>query len=65
MYIMSEKIILNNWKTQMSAYEWRKNLRSQNQNVGNLLDNIIFTKAYKLNYSGSGNTGGITPKQSK
>lgn len=42
-----------------------KNLRSQNQNVGNLLDNIIFTKAYKLNYSGSGNTGGITPKQSK
>lgn len=24
MYIMSEKIILNNWKTQMSAYEWRK-----------------------------------------
>lgn len=42
-----------------------KNLRSQNQNVGNLLDNIIFTKAYKLNYSGSGNTGGMTPKQSK
>lgn len=42
-----------------------KNLRSQNQNVGNLLDNIIFTKAYKLNYSGSGNTGGIAPKQSK
>jgi len=28
MYIMSEKIILNNWKTQMNAYEWRKNLFS-------------------------------------
>lgn len=39
-----------------------KNLRSQNQNVGNLLDDIIFTKAYPLSYDGNGNTNGNAPQ---
>lgn len=38
-----------------------KNLRSQNQNVGNLLDNIIFGATYPLSYNGNGGTG--TPNQ--
>lgn len=42
-----------------------RNLKSQNRNVGNLLDNVSFRKAYPLSYSGNGNTGGMTPKQSK
>lgn len=39
-----------------------RNVDSAADHDGNLLDDIIFTKAYPLSYDGNGNTNGNAPQ---